>query len=78
MGRVIDEVVRVCKSLPGEVSAHWLRHTEAPRYLATHPGGLVGLARLLGYTSLDTTSIYVLPTAQAGGLPRRCVEGRAT
>jgi len=64
MGRVIDELVGSCKGLPGEVSAHWLRHTEAPRYLATHPGDLVGLARLLGHASLDTTSIYVQPTEE--------------
>jgi site-specific recombinase XerD len=59
---VIDELVRACKGVPGEVSAHWLRHTFATRYLATHPGDLVGLARLLGHASLDTISIYVQPT----------------
>ncbi len=64
MGRMIDELVHTCKSLPSEVSAHWLRHTFATRYLATHPGDLVGLARLLGHASLDTTSIYVQPTEE--------------
>lgn len=64
MGRVIDELVRGCPGLPREVSAHWLRHTFATRYLAAHPGDLVGLARLLGHTSLDTTSIYVQPTEE--------------
>ena len=64
MGRVIDELVRTCRGLPAEVSAHWLRHTFATRYLAAHPGDLVGLARLLGHASLDTTGIYVQPTEE--------------
>jgi site-specific recombinase XerD len=64
MGRVIDELVRRCPGLPAEVSAHWLRHTEAFRYLAAHPGDLVGLARLLGHASLNTTGIYVQPTEE--------------
>jgi site-specific recombinase XerD len=64
IGRVIDELVRGCLGLPREASAHWLRHTFATHYLATHPGDLVGLARLLGHTSLDTTSIYVQPTEE--------------
>lgn len=64
MGRMIDELVRRCPGLPEEVSAHWLRHTFATRYLATHPGDLVGLARLLGHASLDTTGIYVQPTEE--------------
>jgi site-specific recombinase XerD len=64
MGRVIDELVRSCRGLPEEVSAHWLRHTFATRYLAAHPGDLVGLARLLGHASLDTTGIYVQPTEE--------------
>ena len=64
MGRVIDDLVRCCRGLPAEVSAHWLRHTFATRYLAAHPGDLVGLARLLGHTSLDTTGIYVQPTEE--------------
>jgi site-specific recombinase XerD len=64
IGRMIDELVRTCRVLPSEMSPHWLRHTFAARYLATHPGDLVGLARLLGHTSLDTTSIYVQPTEE--------------
>lgn len=63
IGRIIDDLVRTCKGLPGEMSAHWLRHTFATRYLAAH-GDLVGLARLLGHASLDTTSIYVQPTEE--------------
>jgi site-specific recombinase XerD len=64
IGRMIDELVRSSRGLPEEASAHWLRHTFATRYLATHPGDLVGLARLLGHTSLDTTGIYVQPTEE--------------
>lgn len=64
MGRVIDELVRRCPNLPEEVSAYWLRHTFATCYLAAHPGDLVGLARLLGHASLDTTGIYVQPTEE--------------
>src|SRR5512135_3605671 len=33
IGRMIDELVRSSRSLPGEASAHWLRHTFATRYL---------------------------------------------
>jgi site-specific recombinase XerD len=66
MGRMIDGVVRDCATrhlVPATTSAHTLRHTFAHRYLAAHPGDLVGLAALLGHASLDTTRIYVEPTA---------------
>lgn len=36
----------------------------ATRYLATHPDDLIGLARLLGHSSLDATKIYVQPTEE--------------
>lgn len=45
-------------------SAHTLRHTFATHYLKTHPGDLVGLASLLGHSSLNTTRLYVQPTAE--------------
>jgi site-specific recombinase XerD len=32
--------------------------------LAEHPGDIVGLASLLGHTSLDTTRIYSQPTIE--------------
>ncbi len=35
----------------------------AHRYLDAHPGDLVGLARLLGHTDLNTTAIYTQLTA---------------
>lgn len=38
---------------------HALRHTFAHRYLAQHPGDLIGLARILGHESLETTRVYL-------------------
>lgn len=67
IGRMIDELVRECAArqlVPSETSAHTLRHTFATRYLETHPGDLVGLASILGHSSLNTTRIYVQPTAE--------------
>lgn len=67
ISRLIDGLVRDCASrqlLPASTSAHTLRHTFATHYLKTHPGDLVGLAALLGHTSLNTTRIYVQPTAE--------------
>ncbi len=66
IGRMIDGLVRDCAThglVPATAGAHTLRHTFATRYLATHPGDLVGVASLLGHSSLDTTRIYVQPTA---------------
>ena len=67
MGRMIDGLVRDCATrglVPATMGAHTLRHTFATRYLATHPGDLVGVAALLGHSSLNTTRIYVQPTAE--------------
>jgi site-specific recombinase XerD len=67
MGRMIDGLVRGCATrdlVPATVGAHTLRHTFASRYLAAHPGDLVGVAALLGHSSLNTTRIYVQPTAE--------------
>jgi site-specific recombinase XerD len=33
------------------------------RYLDAHPGDLVGLARVLGHSDLNTTGIYTQPSA---------------
>ena len=49
--------------MPQEITPHTLRHTFATRYLKDHPGDLVGLAALLGHSSLETTRISVQPTA---------------
>jgi site-specific recombinase XerD len=50
--------------VPAATTPHTLRHTFARRYLEAHPGDLVGLARLLGHSDLNTTGIYTQPTAE--------------
>lgn len=45
------------------VGAHTLRHTFAARFLEDHPDQLVALSTLLGHESLDTTAIYIRPSA---------------
>jgi len=65
IGRVVDGLVVACAArglVPPDTSAHTLRHTFATTYLASHPGDLVGLAALMGHSSLDTTRIYTQPT----------------
>lgn len=65
--RVINRAVEECARrglAPQETKPHDLRHTFAHRYLEQHPGDLVGLARLLGHESLDTTKIYTQPTLE--------------
>lgn len=67
MRQMIDVLVRdaaVRGLVPAAASAHTLRHTFARNYLAEHPGDLVGLAALLGHTSLETTRIYSQPTIE--------------
>ena len=66
MRQMIAELVKAAGELvPEETSAHHLRHTFARSYLAQYPGDLVGLATLLGHSSLDTTRLYSQPsTAQ--------------
>ena len=48
--------------VPEIASAHTLRHTFAHNYLSQYPGDIVGLAALLGHSSLDTTRLYGEPT----------------
>jgi len=65
MSRMVQELVRACAVrdlVPADTTPHSLRHTFATRYLATHPDDLVGLARLLGHSSLEATKIYVQPS----------------
>jgi site-specific recombinase XerD len=67
MRQMIDVLVRDAAPralVPAQTSAHTLRHTFARNYLAEHPGDIVGLASLLGHTSLDTTRIYSQPTIE--------------
>ena len=62
MGQMIAELVKAAQGrVPGETSAHTLRHTFARSYLAQYPGDVVGLAALLGHSSLDTTRLYSEP-----------------
>ena len=65
MRQMIDEVVRTAAVrglVPTKTSAHTLRHTFARNYLEAYPGDIVGLATLLGHSSLDTTRLYSQPT----------------
>ncbi len=65
--RAIDCLVRATSTrglLPADASAHTLRHTFAMFYLKDNPGDLIGLATLLGHSSLDTTRIYGQPTSE--------------
>jgi site-specific recombinase XerD len=61
MRQMLDIVVRDAAArrlVPATASTHTLRHTFARNYLIAYPGDIVGLATLLGHTSLDTTRIY--------------------
>lgn len=67
MRQMIDIVVRDAAGrglVPANTSAYTLRHTFARNYLAEYPGDVVGLATLLGHTSLDTTRIYSQPSVE--------------
>lgn len=67
MWRVVNRAVGECASrelVPEDTKPHDLRHTFAHRYLQQHPGDLVGLARILGHESLDTTKIYTQLTSE--------------
>ena len=58
VGQMIAELVKgVGKLVPEETSAH----TFARSYLSQYPGDVVGLATLLGHSSLDTTRLYSQP-----------------
>lgn len=59
---MIAELVRAAQGrVPEETSAHTLRHTFARSYPAQYPSDVVGLAALLGHSSLDTTRLYSQP-----------------
>jgi len=65
MGQMIADLVKAAGELvPEETSAHTLRHTFARGYLAQYPGDVVGLATLLGHSSLDTTRLYSEPSVE--------------
>jgi site-specific recombinase XerD len=63
---MFSDLVKRCAArslVPDDTSPHTLRHTFATNYLKDHPGDLVGLAILLGHSTLETTRIYVQPSA---------------
>jgi site-specific recombinase XerD len=65
MERMMSDLVKRCTRrdlVPATTTAHSLRHTFATRYLVAYPGDYVGLARLLGHSSLETTKLYVQPS----------------
>jgi site-specific recombinase XerD len=65
MGQMIAGLVKAAGELVlQETSAHTLRHTFARCYLAQFPGDVVGLATLLGHSSLDTTRLYSEPSVE--------------
>lgn len=67
MRQMLDIIVRGAAArglAPANTSAHTLRHTFARNYLAENPGDVVGLASLLGHSSLDTTRLYSQPTLE--------------
>jgi site-specific recombinase XerD len=62
IGQMMAELVKAAgRLLPPETSVHSLRHTFARSYLSIYPGDVVGLATLLGHSSLDTTRLYSQP-----------------
>jgi len=65
---IADLVQAAGELVPEETSAHMLRHTFARSYLAQYPGDVVGLATLLGHSSLDTTRLYFVATMVAAML----------
>lgn len=67
MSRMIHQLIQTCAArdlLPADTTPHSLRHTFSTRYLVRHAGDLVGLAWLLGHSSVRTTQIYVQPTEE--------------
>lgn len=64
VGQMMAELVKATgKLVPQETSVHSLRHTFARSYVSIYPGDVVGLATLLGHSSLDTTRLYCQPAA---------------
>ena len=62
IGRMFTTLVNDCAArglLPADATPHSLRHSFAHRYLEQNSGDLVGLARILGHESLETTRVYL-------------------
>jgi site-specific recombinase XerD len=67
MWRMFITLVADCAArglVPETTAPHVLRHTFAHRYLDRHPGDLIGLARILGHESLETTKVYLRLTTE--------------
>jgi site-specific recombinase XerD len=67
MSEVVEGLVANCAQrdlVSPDTTPHTLRHTFATNYLKDHPDDIVGLAVLLGHSSLETTRIYVQPSAE--------------
>ena len=65
--RMFQQEVQNCagrRLIPDKTTLHSLRHSFAKHYLKQHPGDLVGLALLLGHSSIRATAVYVRPSAQ--------------
>ena len=60
----VQELARRAKITRIPVSAHTCRHSFALTFLRRNPGKLIELATLLGHESLDTTAVYVQPSAE--------------
>jgi site-specific recombinase XerD len=73
MQATIQELARRAKIARIPVSAHTCRHTFALTFLRRNPGKLIELATLLGHESLDTTAVYLRPSAEE--LARAVEEG---
>lgn len=68
ISEMVEGLVADCASrglVPAETTPHTLRHTFATDYLKDHPGDLVGLAALLGHSSLETTRIEIVRASVA-------------
>jgi site-specific recombinase XerD len=63
IAQMVEQLIVMCGTkFPQDTSAHTLRHTFAHGYLQEHPDDIVGLATLLGHSSLDTTRLYCQPS----------------
>ncbi len=60
----IQQLARRAKITRIPVSAHTFRHSFALGFLRRNPGKLIELATLLGHDSLDTTAVYLQPSAE--------------
>lgn len=60
----VQQLARRARITRMPVSAHTFRHSFALGFLRRNPGKLIELATLLGHDSLDTTAVYLQPSAE--------------